>query len=226
MRGQAMRDLDLYAKQAAETIVQEAQRRRTEKARPFLIAIDGGSGSGKSTVAFAVAEKLGAVLVPGDDFFAAHIPDAAWAQRDVQARAADCIDWQRLRRQALEPLLARKPARWHAFDFVSGVRSDGTYGMLADFVECTPADVIVLDGAYSTRPELADLIDFSVLVDAPVALRHACLKTREETVWLHAWHARWDGAEEHYFTHVRPASSFDLVVMNAPPNQGRRQRTG
>ena len=63
-----MRDLDLYAKQAAETIVQEAQRRRTEKARPFLIAIDGGSGSGKSTVASAVAEKLGAVLVPGDDF--------------------------------------------------------------------------------------------------------------------------------------------------------------
>ena len=52
--------------------------------------------------------------------------------------------------------------------------------MLAEFVECAPANVIVLDGAYSARPELSDLIDLSVLVDVPVALRHEHLSTREE----------------------------------------------
>ena len=216
MTGHAISDLDQFVKRAVHKIVQQVQRRQLAKSKPLLIAIDGGSGSGKSTVASAAAEKLGAALVLGDDFFAAHITDQGWAQRDFKARAADSIDWQRLRREALEPLLAGKRARWHPFDFESGVRSDGTYRMLAEFVECAPADVIVLDGAYSARPELSDLIDLSVLIDAPVALRHERLRTREERTWLNAWHARWDEAEEYYFTHVRPASSFDLVITNTP----------
>lgn len=214
--GHSMDEIERFVKQAARTIVQRVQSLRSEKNRPLLIAMDGGSGSGKSTVAFAVAEELGAALVPGDDFFAAHITDEAWVQRDAKARAADCIHWQRLRREALEPLLAGKRARWHPIDFASGVRWDGTYGVLAGFVECAPAAVIVLDGAYSARPELSDLIDLAVLIDAPIALRHERLRAREEKSWLEAWHARWDEAEEYYFTHVRPASSFDLVISNAP----------
>jgi len=75
-----------------------------------------------------------------------------------------------------------------------------------------PAPVIVLEGAYSARPELADLIDLTVLVDAPLQLRLARLAAREAPSFLEAWHRRWDDAEAHYFTHVRPPSSFDLVV--------------
>ena len=114
--------------------------------------------------------------------------------------------------EALEPLLVGKPAKWHAFDFEAGVHPDGTYAMRTDFVERSPTAVIVLDGAYSTRPELADLIDLSVLIDVPVGVRHERLAAREDKHFLDSWHARWDAAEEYYFTHVRPKSSFDLVV--------------
>jgi uridine kinase len=123
----------------------------------------------------------------------------------------DAIDWRRLRAEALEPLLAGKPAKWHPFDFDT-IRPDGTYAMRTDFVECQPADVIILDGAFSARPELADLIDLSVLIDVPVAVRHQRLAARESTPFVESWHARWDAAEAYYFTHVRPKSSFDLVV--------------
>src|SRR5438094_376211 len=75
--------------------------------------------------------------------------------------------------------------------------------------------LIALDGAYSTRPELVDLIDLTVLVDAPLQFRHARLAAREAACFLEAWHRRWDDAEAHYFTHVRPPSSFDLVVSTA-----------
>jgi uridine kinase len=78
-----------------------------------------------------------------------------------------------------------------------------------------PNAVIVLDGAYSTRPELADLVDFSVLIDAPVDVRHERLAAREDKNFLDSWHARWDATEKYYFTHVRPKSSFDCVVVNA-----------
>ncbi len=68
---------------AVNRIMQEFRRRHSANSMPFLIAIDGASGSGKSTVASVLAETLGAVVVPGDDFFAAHITDEAWAQRDI-----------------------------------------------------------------------------------------------------------------------------------------------
>jgi uridine kinase len=197
---------------AVDTIVAEIRRRMVDRAPPIVVALDGGSGSGKSTLAMLIAEELDAVLIQSDDFFAADITDAGWAARTPQARAADAIDWRRLRAEALEPLRAGEPAKWHAFDFEAGVRPDGTYAMRADFVERPPSAVIVLDGAYSTRPELADLIDVSVLVDATIHVRYERLAAREEKQFLAAWHARWDAAEEYYFTYVRPKFSFDLVV--------------
>jgi len=71
-----------------------------------LVAIDGRSGTGKSTIAAALAVALQASVVPSDDFFAAHITDAEWDARDAATRARDAIDWRRLRREAVEPLLA------------------------------------------------------------------------------------------------------------------------
>lgn len=199
-------------KLSAETIIAEIRRLMVDRNTPLLVALDGGSGSGKSTLAVLIAEKLKAALIQSDDFFAADISEAEWEARTPEARAADAIDWRRLRAEALEPLLAGKPAKWHAFDFEAGVRPNGTYAMRTDFVERDPTAVIVLDGAYSTRPELADLIDLSVLIDVPVEVRHDRLAAREEKNFLAAWHARWDAAEAYYFREVRPNSSFDLVV--------------
>jgi len=74
--------------------------------------------------------------------------------------------------------------------------------------------VIVLEGAYSCHPNIADLIDLSVLVDSPVNVCHERLAAREDREFLHSWHNRWDAAEDYYFTKVRPKCFFDLVVAN------------
>jgi uridine kinase len=108
--------------------------------------------------------------------------------------------------QALEPLLAGRAARWRRFDFESGQRPDGTYGVSSHVSVVEPRAVIVLDGAYSTRPELADL------VDVPIAIRHARLAGREEASFLSSWHDCWGEPERLYFEEVRPPTAFDLVV--------------
>jgi uridine kinase len=174
------------------------------RSSPVVIALDGGSGCGKSTIAACVAKAFDATIIPCDDFFAADIPDAEWNRRTAPERARDAIDCRRIRTEVLAPLLAGQRARWHAFDFVSGQRADGTYGMHTDFEEREPGDVIILDGIYSARPELADLVNLSVLIDVPVAVRHARLADREEANFLKAWHKRWDAAEAHYLTQIRP----------------------
>ena len=198
-------------RQAADTTIAAVRQRMIDKT-PLLVALDGGSGAGKSTLAQMIAELIHAAIIPGDDFYAASIANAAWDARTPAQRAADVIDLRRLRSEALEPLLAGKPARWHPFDFAAP-HPDGTYAMSAAFVQRPPADLILLDGIYSARAELSDLIDLSVLVDVPLGVRHARLAAREEAGFLAEWHARWDAAEAHYLTHVRPPTAFDLVVM-------------
>lgn len=199
--------------EAVSAIVGEVRRRLAdqERHRPLLVAIDGPSGAGKSTIAALVAAELGAVIVPSDDFYAAYVSDAEWDARTPEQRAADVIDWRRLRRAALEPLLAGRPAQWHPFDF-DGLRPDGTFPLAERLEERDPASVIILEGAYSAQPALADLIGLAVLVDVPADLRRDRLVRREVGEFLAAWHERWDVAEEWYFTRVRPHSSFDLVV--------------
>jgi para-aminobenzoate synthetase len=206
-----MEDRPHELKTAAALIVSMIRDRIRNGKTPFLVVLDGGSGAGKSSVAEPIARALNAVLIQSDDFYAAHISNAEWEGRSPAQRAADVLDWRRLRAEALEPLLARKTAKWHPFDFASK-RPDGTYPMRADFVERQPADVIILDGAYTSRCELADLINLSVLIDVPVRIRHERLAARENSRFLAAWHARWDAAEAYYFTQLRPKSSFDLVV--------------
>jgi len=201
--------------EAAARLVAAATSRLLGRGVPVLVALDGPSGSGKSTLAGAVSGLVGAVIVASDDFFAADLTGAEWEARAVEERARDAIDWRRLRREALEPLLAGRAARWRGFDFAGGARPDGSWGLSAQWAEREPAPVILLEGAYSSRPELGDLIALSVLVDAPAAVRAARLAAREEEAFLREWHARWDAAEAHYFAHVRPRSAFDLVVSTA-----------
>jgi uridine kinase len=196
---------------AADVILAEIRRRMGEGKRPFLVAIDGGSGAGKSTLGVMIAAELGAAFVQSDDFYDARISDAQWDSYSAAQKVRDVIDWRRLRSDVLEPLLAGRVARWHPFDF-ERQRADGTYPLSETFVERLPADVIIVDGAYSSRPEVGDLIDLSVLVDVPVAIRHQRLLGRENTDWLAGWHRRWDEAEAYYFGQVRPREAFDVVV--------------
>jgi uridine kinase len=197
----------------AVDVVVAAIRARPVSAHRPVVAIDGRSGSGKSTVAEAVAQATGAVIVPCDHFFAASMSNAEWDRRTPEQRAADAIDWRRLKREAIEPLRTDRPARWYAFDFLAGPRGDGTYPLQRTPTELAPKPVVLLDGAYSARPELADVLDLSVLVEAAPTTRQARLEAREAADFLRQWHARWDPAEEYYFRHVRPPSAFDVVLQ-------------
>ena len=107
-------------------------------------------------------------------------------------------------------------ASWHPYDWEV---DDGS--LAATPVICEPAPVIILDGAYSARPELADLFDLRVLLDAPADLRRAQLIQREGEDYREEWNARWDEAEQWYFGNVMPPESFDLVIQALWPTNLR-----
>jgi uridine kinase len=189
-------------------LIDEIRWRMAGRVAPLLVALDGRSGTGKSTLAALLAAQLDATVVEGDDFYAGGT-DAEWDARSPAEKAALVIDWRRLQAEALAPLLAGRPATWHPFDFQAG------HGLAAHTVTRDPARVIVLDGVYSARPELADLVDMAILVEAADdTARRQRLLAREGAPFMAAWHRRWDVAEDYYFTHVRPRSSFDMVITS------------
>lgn len=177
------------------------------KSDPILVALDGRSGSGKSTLALQLAERFEiSVVIQSDDFYCGG-PDEQWITMTPKEKVDQCIEWQRLRAEVLEPLLAGKTAVWHPFDFKTW------QGQSPATMEAGPARLIILDGAYSARPELSDLIDLAILVEAADGIRRKRLIAREGAEYMHAWHRVWDEAEDFYFTHVRPPESFDIKVM-------------
>ena len=173
-------------------------------ATPRIVAIDGRSGSGKSTLARALAERLGALRIEGDDFYIGGI-DLADVSDEHLART--CIDWQAQRR-VLESLKQGRAASFYPFDWTA---FDGS--KRAEPVLLMPQPCILLDGVYSARPELRDLVDYTVLLEVDDATRQARVLQREGRIsdWAQHW---WRG-ERWYFDHQAHPEAFDCVLDNS-----------
>ncbi len=171
-----------------------------------IIALDGRSGAGKSTLACQAADALDdCVVIDGDSFYRGGTA-AEWDSKTAREKATNVIDWQR-QLDVLASLRAGQPGVWHEFDW------DAFDGRLnANPTICQPSQVIILDGAYSARPELSQHIHRRVLVEVPPAQRLAQLSARDGDVYRDDWLRRWTEAEDFYFTEVVPTDAFDLVL--------------
>ena len=175
-------------------------------AASILIAIDGRSGVGKSTIARYLRNVLNAALICGDDFFAGAVT-APTSPVDAAHLADGCIDRRRLR-AVLTTLKSGRAVVFHAFDWDA---FDGRLCTTQTRVE--PRPVLILEGVYAGHPDLRDLADLLVLIDAPAEERDRRLLAREGA--LTQWERQWRHAEDWYFTHLSPADQFDLVISNA-----------
>jgi para-aminobenzoate synthetase len=186
---------------AVEAIVVRIAERARGLARPCVVAIDGRSGAGKSTLAANLATALGASVLDGDGFFAGGVVVRSDAPQD---RVRDCIDWRR-QRPVLESLRAGRNASYLAFDWEV---FDGRLATEPTIVE--PRAVVIFEGVYTARPELADLVDLKLLLRVSEETRVSRLLAREGVIG--AWERQWHEAEEWYFTHLAPPEAFDLVL--------------
>lgn len=195
-------DLDALVSCMLEAI----QSLTTSTAMPVMVALDGRSGVGKSTLAAATAERLDSCTVIDGDGFYAGGPESWWDSCTAAEKVAQVIDWRR-QRPVLSDLRKRTDAEWFMFDWAA---FDGRLDPNPQRSEA--ADVVILDGAYSARPELADLLDLRVLLALDREVRRARLLAREGDAYRAEWEGRWSDAEDHYFASVMPPDAFDLIL--------------
>jgi uridine kinase len=192
---------------AADVLYDRIDSLRAVVPAPVLVALDGRSAAGKSTLAQQVAARTAALVIDGDDFYRGG-DDTFWRARNPAEKVDLVIDWRR-QRILLTTLGRCEPARWQPYDWEA---DDGRQGAE---VHVGPAPVVILEGAYSARPELADLFALRVLLDVPRATRRERLLRREGERYRAEWEARWGQAEDLYFEQLMPRGSFDLVLRGA-----------
>lgn len=174
---------------------------RTRRGNPIVVAIDGGGGAGKSTLAAAIRNTLtGVSIVRVDDFYRPLHDDPRAANPEfAYLNHSDC---DRIREQALIPLRAGRSARYQPIEWVSG--------QPIGWVEVERNPVIVLEGVYSMRPELRELVEISVFVDSPRDLRRKRMSDRIQSGT--GWIDRWMAAEDWYLENIKPMESANLIV--------------
>ena len=169
-----------------------------------IIAVDGHSAAGKSTFARRLAGRFGAAVIETDDFY--RVLDPGIRERlDARAGLDQYYDWQRLR-DVLAAIRAHGTATFESYDWECNQLSDHT-------VTVGPTRLTVVEGLFAARPEFADLIDISILVESPASARAARQLKRADA--SQEWLRRWDAAERHYLRDVRPPESFTLVVSDS-----------
>lgn len=177
------------------------------KHRTLIIGVDGCGGSGKSTLAELLATSLPDItVVHTDDFF---FPSSERIEGSPVSKpiGADC-DWHRILRQTLEPLTRDHEGRYQPYDWVADRISD-------IWITVPVGGIVVVEGVYATRRELAELYDLRIWVECPRHIRLARGLHRDGEEARDRWENEWMVAEDLYVAAHRPSDHADLVFDGA-----------
>ncbi len=134
---------------------------------PVIIGVAGGTGSGKTTVARRILERVGAehvAYIPHDAYYRdlSHLPPALRSQ--VNFDHPDSLETELLI-EHLKQLKAGKPVEIPVYDFTTHTRT-------AETRRVGPAPVILVEGILVfAEPALRELFDVKLYVDTDADIR-------------------------------------------------------
>ena len=164
-----------------------------------VIAIEGGSASGKSTLSEILGEIYECTVFHMDDFFLR--PEQRTAER--YAEPGGNIDRERFLAEVLIPLKNKNPIQYRRFDCASM--------KIAPAVEVIPRKLTVVEGAYSMHPDLADYYDLSVFLDISSALQKERIQKRNAPEFAKRFHEEWIPMERLYFSKLDVKNRCKLI---------------
>ena len=171
-----------------------------ERPSPLVIAIDGRSAAGKTTLARKLSQELEAPVVHMDHFF---LPFSARTPQRL-AEPGGNFDRERFLSEVYAPLSRGEEFCYGVFDCAVG--EIGTQRHIPR------ADVTIVEGAYCLHPELQPLYGLRIFCDVSPQEQLRRLALRESAQALEAFKTRWISMEERYLAEFGIREICGLVV--------------
>lgn len=199
--------------------------RRQRADRPRLVAVDGVDGAGKTMFADAWADHLAAHGVPCtrvgiDSFHRPRVERYGRGRDSPEGFFHDSYDLATFRRVVVEPVVRGDGlVRTAVFDHLTDTPVAGTE------VAVRPGEVVLVDGLFLLRPELADVWDLSVHLRVPFEVTFARMAVRDGVPAdpRDPRNLRYVVGQELYLA-TGPEGRADVVVENSDPARPRPVR--
>lgn len=166
----------------------------------LLLVIDGGSASGKTTLAALLAQRYGCPVFHMDDFFLR--PEQRTPQR--LAEPGGNVDRERFFSEVLQPLRQGRPLTYRRYDCQTG--------QLLPPVLRQAGQLNVIEGAYSMHPELSALYDLSVFLAVSPETQRRRILQREPAFKQQLFFRQWIPMENRYFQTFSIPERCDLRI--------------
>ncbi len=174
--------------------------RLLRKEQPIVVAVDGRSGSGKSSLAKLLQEVYGCSTISMDHFFLQpHQRSAARLQEP-----GGNVDYERFQAEAAAKLKGGEPFRYQIFNC-----QDGSFTP-SPVVETGPLTVV--EGCYSHHPKFAQIYDLKVFLTITPEIQRERILRRSGPAMLRRFVEEWIPLEERYFSTFRIAEHSELCI--------------
>jgi thymidylate kinase len=176
---------------------------RSERSR-VLVAVEGGSASGKTTLAAMLTKIYDCNVFHMDDFFLQ--PHQRTAER--LAEIGGNVDRERFLEEVLLPLTRGEAVHYRRYDCQTQA--------IGPAVEVPPKALNIVEGAYSMHPALADCYDLSAFLRISPELQHARIEKRNDPAAQERFFHTWIPLEERYFASTDTPGRCEMILEVEP----------
>lgn len=164
-----------------------------------VVAIEGGSASGKTTLAEILQQVYDCNVFHMDDFFLR--PEQRSPSR--LAEIGGNVDRERFAEEIILPLLKKETVKYRPFDCSARA--------LGEVVTVTPKKITIIEGVYSTHPAFSKYYDFSVFLDIDSEKQKERVLNRNGEKLAKRFFDEWIPFENKYFSGTDIKKRSDLI---------------
>lgn len=183
-------------KQVLDTILSELHK--TTK-RPFLIAVDGMCGSGKTTLGNYLAKELNASLFHMDDFF-------LQPHQRTKARLSEPggnVDYERFKAEVLDHVSDTDGVTFRPF-------SCKEWRLAEEAITVPYNDIVIVEGSYSHHPYFEDIYDVKIFLEISSEEQKKRIIARDgKDIWP-MFEEKWIPLENKYFEKFKVKEKSDM----------------
>lgn len=172
--------------------------------KPTLIGVSGFGGSGKSTTAKELGNKLDAPVVGVDSFQKKGVFDTNFNLWEI-------MDFARLEKEVLKLFQEQESVIRYG-------HADAKTGLISETIEFKNNGILIVEGVGLFRPELMKYFTYKIWIDCPIEEAILRGKKRDREEYHNPTDELWDGVwkenDLEYYATFKPSESADLIIKN------------